>query len=94
MMTTHRSGAQVTATITGHVQGGNLTSTLVLVVDGREYGLRLIDGVTITGDLQFGATVTAHITGTVISDGGATYEVLYNADWQATARIPHGLVAA
>ena len=92
MTTTHRPGTQVTATITGQVQGGNLTSTLLLAAAGREYGFDLVDGVTVTGPLEFGAVVTVTITGTVISTASETAEVLYNRDWEAVVRIPHGLL--
>lgn len=90
---TMNPGTQVTATITGQVQGGNLTSTLVLAAGGREYGLRLIEGVTVHGNLAFGATATVVITGTVIS-ATTTVEVLYNRDWETTTRIPADLLVA
>lgn len=92
-MTTTNPGTQVTATITGEIQGGNLTSTLVLAAGDREYRLRLVDGVTVHGNLAFGATATVVITGTVIS-AATTVEVLYNRDWEATTRIPAELLAA
>jgi hypothetical protein len=92
-MTTN-PGAQVTATITGQIQGGNLTSTLRIAANGHEYGLRLIDGVTVQGELEFGATVNATITGVAISMAGGTAEVLYNRDWETVVRIPHELLEA